>query len=550
MATTLANAEPVLLMSLFKPLVMAVALLGWARLVNLLDADLVSLSAPRELWNSVQLGAGIVAFGLWLTIPIFWVGSLVALLAIGAATGSYTFFRNNKVPISAKWTPRTILANRQEGTSQPIGVSSPTRSLVTFIDPDNHALSVPTSQDRFSMAHHTIEILLNGAIKQHAEQIHIKTNADAATVTTQIDGMIYPETSFDPSEAVAVIDYLKHCGGLDLSDRRRRASSKLKVYGNEQHRTLALTTFGTLRGLEMTIDIDPDRHAQFSLDQLGLMDSQIAQLTSALTKPNGLVLVSSPPGHGQTTTLYSLLKQHDPYIESIATLEEQVATEIEGVSHRVIWPTANALEIREHATKLLRQNHQVVMFSQLPDTGIANLITESAMETRIYLGIRQRDTFDALRQWIKTVGDAHATAETITAVIAGQLLRKLCPTCRVPYKPSSETMRKINIATDRIDRLYKHSGHTPRGLLEKPCEDCGGLGYRGRVGVFEVMVVDDEARQLIADDQLLRLRSHLRDQQKMIWLQEAALAKVTEGVTSISELTRVLDRHSLRTKKT
>ena len=129
--------------------------------------------------------------------------------------------------------------------------------------------------------------------------------------------------------------------------------------------------------------------------------------------------------------------------------------------------------------------------------------------------------------------------DALHAIISQRLVRTLCPTCRVAYKPDPEALRKMNLPSDKVSQLYKQTGQVIVRDKPQTCTDCHGIGYRGRVGVFEVMMMDDMARGLIRAGKLDQLRAHLR-KNKMLWLQEAALHRAVEGITSISEITRAL----------
>ncbi|MFG0250452.1 MAG: hypothetical protein ACF8OB_16320, partial [Phycisphaeraceae bacterium JB051] len=182
---------------------------------------------------------------------------------------------------------------------------------------------------------------------------------------------------------------------------------------------------------------------------------------------------------------------------------------------------------------------RVVMIGNLTDGDTAKLIPDHVMDMRFYVGIRQTDAFTALRAWIQAIGDKTKAANSLNAIVSQRLVRKLCQTCREPYQPDANMLRKLNFSAENIQQFYKHSGQVIVKEEPQPCPHCMGLGYFGRVGVFEVMVFDDESREMVAAGQLDKLRSHMR-KNKMYYLQEAALTRVVEGVTSISEITRVL----------
>jgi type II secretory ATPase GspE/PulE/Tfp pilus assembly ATPase PilB-like protein len=225
---------------------------------------------------------------------------------------------------------------------------------------------------------------------------------------------------------------------------------------------------------------------------------------------------------------------------SVVTLEDQTAVEIEGVDHELIPPDADGEMLANMVAAVIRRDPRVFMLSRLSDPKVAYVLSaETAQESRFYVGVPAEDTMTALRKWVKAVGDADRAGHALEAVLCQRLVRRLCPTCRVVYKPDPAALKKMNLPPERISQLYKASGHVL--VRDKPqvCPHCHGLGYRGRVGVFEVMVLDDRARSLIAEGQLEQLRAHLR-KNKMLWLQEAGLSRAVEGVTSVSEVTRAM----------
>ncbi len=538
----LAQAEPALLMSLLKPLVMVVAVLAWARMVVVFDNDMVNLDQPRPFWNGLQLASGLLGFGLWLVLPMFWSGMTAASVTIGAAASSYIYFRNGKAPIRNRWGIDRLLTPRDwPATSK---TKTGPRPHINLISGTGKLLDVPSSQDPLSGPHHRLEELLGYAFARQAQRIDIKANSKTAAVAIWIDGVAYPQVDLIPTQAVAVIDYVKHGAGLNADDRRRKLTGTLRIDTDQTGRhELAVTTCGSMRGLEMMIDIDPSQRPILGLDQLGLLPLQKSQVEAITSQRKGVVLAACPAGHGCTTLLYSLLARYDPYTTNIITIEQQPLYDIEGVNQQQIDMGASAEQLNSRVADLLKQAPQVLMAWHLINGRVARMLAETARNAPVYVGQLQEDTFTGLREWVRLIGDRQAAADALVGIFAGRLLRKLCTTCRVPYTPDPDMLRKLSLSPDRVTRLYKHSGKVRKGHRLKICPDCMGLGYRGRVGVFEVMSVDDQARRLIVEDNADALRGHLR-KQKTLWLQEAAMAKVLEGTTAISEITRVLGQQA------
>lgn len=545
MLSTLAEAEPVWLLSVVKPLILTAGVIVWARLVVWLshDADRhFGFSSWRiDAW---LLAAGVVACAMWLMITWFWLGAVAALTVGGLSTGAYTFYRNQRVSVRDRWRmPWESLADHmleQQRHQADQGAS------IVILDPKGEKLPVPMEGQPQAVGHQALEGILEYAKARQAQRIDMMTDARVARLWVTIDGVRYAQPSTDTATAVALIDYLKEHAGLDLSDRRRRLSGRLQIEtAQQQQHTLGVTTFGSIKGLSMAIEIDPESRTQWDYQQLGLHQGQSRQLESALTHRKGVVLVSGPPGHGQTTTMYSLLRRHDPYTQSIITLEERLATDIEGFNHYQFRPGTDTADATRMVEARLRESPDVFMLSLVDTPGIAQALAHSGREAWVYAGMQQLDTFATLRQWLALVHDGPLAAKALSAIVNQRLIRKLCPACRVAYNPDPQVLHKLNLSVGLVGKLYKHSGQVNVGGKAKPCPDCFGIGYRGLVGVFEVMVLDDEARRFVASDQLTQLRTHLR-KQKMLWLQEAALNKAVEGVSSIAEITRVLGQESDR----
>lgn len=543
MTAALAAAEPLILMSILKPLLMAVVVIGWAWVVSQLDKDALYYYLPRLLWNGIQIGVGVVAVVLWLCVPYFWLGLLIAVMLLAGGIMGYVIFRNDRVPAKGRWTLSwQSVSGRWDQVQQN---QAQRRATVTLLGPKGERLDVPMGEDPKAKAHATFEDVVNFAIPRGADRVDIMADAKRGAISVQIDGVRYPQADIDPASIVALIDYLKEHAGLDVNERRRRLAGHLRIdTADAGEHALALTTFGSTRGLSMTVEFDPESRTWHGYDQIGLLPAQKEQLENVLDEQaHRVAIVACPPQQGLTTTLYSIVQRHDPYTQSVMTLEQNIAFEVIGFNHHMIKPGIEAVELVKRVEAMLRQDPQVMMITELTEPGLAKVVAKSADEQRFYVGMHQQDTFAAMKAWVKMVGDPQPAAEALAAVVSLRLVRRLCTTCRVPYKPNPEVARKLNLPKEKAGEFYKHSGQVVVRNETKPCPDCLGLGYRGRIGVYEVMPMDGQARELLATGQLDPLRAHLR-QHQALWLQEAALAKVVEGETSISEITRVFGKET------
>ncbi|MCE9591581.1 MAG: Flp pilus assembly complex ATPase component TadA [Planctomycetes bacterium] len=530
----LAGAQPVFLLSVYKPILFTAAVICWGRLIISLDRDLRINFLPREPWNLAQVGAGVAAFLIWLILP-FWLGLPLAALIVGGAFIGYAAWRNPRVEEHRRWSfSLSGLTNPLNKVQQ---ARAQHRAVVQVLDVDGKPVQVPPLDAPEYAGHVAIENVLEYALSCQGERFDLATDGQQTAVTVQIDGVKYPQAPLDARVGLSMIDYLKGSAGMDVKDRRRKQTGRVTVLVAEERHTLSLSTQGSTRGLSLTAELNAAGRRKIEFDKLGLLASQKQQLLPALDEPGRVVLVVAPPGQGATTTLYALMSRHDAYTQNLVTLEDQIEHELEGVNQELLDPAWTTEEINQKIkTQVLREAYAMVL-SRVADASTAAAVAEYAKTTRFYIGVRQDDGLTALRGWIKAVGDPQKAAGSLAAVVSQRLVRRLCTNCRVAYKPDPEALRRLNLPPDKVSHFYKHSGQIMVRDKTQTCPLCRGLGYRGRVAVFETMVLDDEARALAASGQFDQLRALLR-RQKLIMLQEAALMKVVAGETSIGEVSQ------------
>lgn len=537
------QSEPLMLMSVFKIVLVLIVLGPWAWLVGRLDKDAGYYFLKQKEWAMAHIGAGVVGFSVMLLVPIFIAGFLLGLLILAGEVALYVLARNKEVPEKDRWSGMDIIKNVQAEREQKATEKAMTAAEIKLLDKDGALLEIPHGTDPRTPAFELFQNMLVFAVPRGSDQLEMTVDAEKAVFFARIDGIRYPQEAPDKALCVQLIDFMKENAGMDMADRRRKQSGKMtvEVEGYGTHK-LALTTAGSTRALQLIVEIDPDGRLNIPIKKLGMTSAQ-AKGVKALTEENSRVVIFSSPAHtGTTTTMYSLLQDHDPYTASVMTFEKQVAFDVEGVNHQLFPEGASNEQIVSEFASLLRSDPNVVMVSQVISTDMAQMIAKQAEDTRFYLPLPAQDTISALKVWLKIVGDRKLAASSLSAIISQRLVRKLCPTCRAPYQPDAVAMKKLNMTGGGDSTLYKASGKVVVKEEESICPNCHGLGYKGRVGVYEVMLLDQEARSLIASGEGERLKSHLR-KQHMVYLQEAALAKVVEGVSDIKEVTRVLAEH-------
>jgi type II secretory ATPase GspE/PulE/Tfp pilus assembly ATPase PilB-like protein len=533
--------EVVWLMSIVKPILFVILIGIWGWVAGFFDKDLMKYFFPRQLWNGAQVGAAALSAFLIIFIPIFWIGFPLGVAIIFGTLYAYVHFRNARVPEKAKWDVLILWKQFQEKLSNVKREQNLRAATVRIIQGGKP--QVPPAPDHpLFAAHNALEIAMEFAIQRKAYCVELTVEPSQASINVQIDGIKYMQPPVSPQTGIELAKYLKLHGNLDVNDNRKKQTGSITIdtdFAGQQ--TISITTAGSTRGMFLIMFIDVKKAMQIKFDDLGFVEQQRAQITKALEKEGGVSLVGSPPGNGQTTTMYSMIGRHDPYTTTIFTLEDEVLFDLEGVVHTKVDLGGDIAGVTSKLKQQMLRETQIVMLSRIPDNSIGAMIASYSHQTRFYIGMQADDSFGMIKQYCKLVGDQEAAAKSLSVIICQRLVRKLCTTCRISYQPDADALRKLNLPANKVNQLYKHSGQVIVGNKPIICPDCMGLGYRGRVGVYEVVVIDDEARALIISNQFEQLRAHVR-KNKTMWLQEAALTKAVEGVTSIAEITRALSK--------
>jgi general secretion pathway protein E len=327
-----------------------------------------------------------------------------------------------------------------------------------------------------------------------------------------------------------------------VTDRRRRQTGEFKARGPSGESVLTVITAGSSTGQTIRIEIDREKRLHKPFDGLGLLAPQIEALRT-IEPPHerhGIVLIGAPSGHGLSTTAYSFLARHDAYTSNVKTLEREVQVWLDGVD-QIQWdPTNPDVDYAINLQSILRRDPDIVLTAEILDNETAKVAAEPGIKgPLIYVQQPLPTITDQIRDWVKKVGDVKEATRGLRLVTNQRLLRSLCPNCRQPYQPTPEQIKKLNLPAKKVTQLYRAGGKVQVKNRIEDCPVCGGNGYLSQTAVFEMMVVDEEGRKLLATGDLKAALAHAR-RNKMIYLQEAALSKVISGETDLDEVVRVL----------
>ncbi len=528
--------------SVVKCVVVALILLGWAKGLTFIDKDAKVARLPREMLNSVFLAVGLIGFAALFLMPTFAVGFSILLLAVLGTFGGYVGLRAKKVGLAdLKQSLAASFAKKKTAEEEEAGAEGE----VQVMGKGGVVLAVPSEQDPYRPAYEATQTLLSDVMRKNADRVDLRPAEGQAAVQITVDGVAYTGAPIDLAVSQAAITYLKMAAGLDVNDRRKPQTGVFKSRLDGKRHELEITTMGSTSGESLRLVLNPKKRFERSLSEIEMHPAQLEVVKKVITEPGGIVLVATPKGQGLTSLTYAILRSHDAFLTHIQTLERFAEIDLEGITQTKMAPNASPAEELKQVEWLISQQIDIIMIDQLTNPQSARELVSyvaSSPDKRIYIGMRAGNTFDAIKQWRKLVGDDAHAVKTLRMVIAGRLMRKLCIACKVAIQPDPETLRKLNLDPQRITKLFierKEPMKTDKGVVV-PCEYCQELRFKGRIGVFEIFDIDDDARQaILSGGTETQLKASFR-KQRARFMQEMALMQVEAGETSVQEVLRAM----------
>ena len=525
----------------FKLIPIVLVSLGWLRLMTWADKDTHNAHLPRELINGINLGAWALSIFVMFLLPNFWAAIAVFLFFFFASVGYYLIWRNQTVGLADL---KTEIKNAFSSIGRKKAKEQvATEGAVVLIDKSGQAMLPPIDEDPARPAFDAVQSLLQGPLKLKAQRIDLRPVEGGAVQRYSVDGVTFEGKSFQKDVAAAAIELTKTLAGLDIADKRKPQNGKMKV-GTEQGKLeLDVYTAGSTAGEMMRLQVDFKKQFNHTVDTLGMLKDQYDLLLDTIADPGGVVLLTAPENQGLTNLCYAILRKHDAFLSHIQTLERDPQGDLEGVRHNTIAASAPPAEESKQIEWLVSQEPDVIYIDRIDDPRTAIDLAKYAKNgKRAYVAMRAPTTFDALAQWRKLVGDDELAMSSLKLVIAERLVRVLCSACKIAYTPDPDALKKMNMAADRVDKLYqarKEPMRDPKGN-EIICTFCHGLAYLGRSGVFEMFKIDDDVTKAVLSGGTVNQLKALFRKQRQRYLQESALARVELGDTSVEEVLRVL----------
>jgi type II secretory ATPase GspE/PulE/Tfp pilus assembly ATPase PilB-like protein len=521
---------------LVKALVLVVLLAPWLHVAPWVHRDASRLTSSPGVWNGVVLGAGAVGVVVWLVMPYYVIGALVYVVLAAGGLGAYVAYRDSHVDEEHKVLSTAHLLSALKRERRELELLT----KVTIYDSDEHVIFPPDmseASEEEMATYNLVQELLHDIVWRRASQVDITPVGQGTRVLYVIDGVATERPALTLAQSEAVAQYLKPYAGMDAEERRRPQTGSISVDLGGSRADMEVATAGTTGGQRLQFRIIQEV-VRTRLEELGMPEDLQPRLRAVAEADNGLFLVSGRRGSGVTSTLYSILRLHDAYMNHVVSLEASPAIDLENVTQQ---PYDDDSKVARILAAILKRGADVLMVDNCPDAQTADLIVQAAAKKPVMLGIQATDSFVALAKWVRVCGDAAGAVASLRGVLCQMLLRKICPSCREAYRPDPKRLAKLNLATAKIDVFYRPPTEPQVDKKGQPvvCQVCQGSGYRGRTAAFELLELNDEIRQLIAGGAAVaQIRSACR-KNRMLYLQEQALRKVIQGETSIQEVIRI-----------
>jgi general secretion pathway protein E len=378
-----------------------------------------------------------------------------------------------------------------------------------------------------------VNSLLQHAVKERASDVHLEPFETEVRVRFRIDDVLYePIKPLPRSLQASIVSRIKIMGGLNIAERRlpQDGRIRLKIAGRDYD--VRLSTLPVTHGERVVLRLLPRTTEMTDLERIGFGEQQMSAIQKLITRPNGIILVTGPTGSGKTTTLYAALAAINSTDKNIVTLDDPVEIQLKGVGQIEISPKIG-LTFASGLRSILRQDPNVILIGEIRDLETAEIAIQASLTGHlVFSTLHTNDAPSAITRLVDMGVEPFLVGSSLVAVLAQRLVRVLCKKCREAYAATPEELKEIGVRPpERQVKVYRGKG----------CADCNFTGYRGRVGIFELMLIDDDLRSLVSQNIDSKTIKQAAIRKGMRTLRGDGALKVLQGITSSAEVLRATE---------
>ncbi|MFC1595124.1 GspE/PulE family protein [Patescibacteria group bacterium] len=398
-------------------------------------------------------------------------------------------------------------------------------------------------EERDELTVKMVDILMQYGHQNKASDIHVEPYEKKIVVRFRIDGVMHDVLELPKELSDLILTRIKILAKMRTDEHRAAQDGKFRFAINEEQVDVRVSIVPVIEGENVVMRILSSKSRQFSLSDLGLSDNALKKVKNAIKHPHGMILVTGPTGSGKTTTVYAVLKILNKREVHISTIEDPVEYDIEGISQIQVNTKTN-LTFAKGLRAIVRQDPDIILVGEIRDEETSGIAINSAMTGHLVLStLHANDAATTLPRLLDMGIEPFLIASTINVVIAQRLVRKTCASCRVSYQPTSDDIKMIE-SDAIIKNAFIRLGHKniKKALIfkGKGCKTCGNTGYIGRIGIFEVLVMAENIKDLIikraSSDEIMKIAK----KNNMTTMLEDGVEKVLNGATTLEEVLRVI----------
>ena len=453
-------------------------------------------------------------------------------------------FRSSKevVPVVASQTSIVALLNKfpseaaeAEETYESLTGAVPEGEVVAVGDAEETVDAAKLAKDtKLAPVIRLVNLVLSGAAKAGASDIHVEPKERTLLIRQRVDGLLHDVFRIPKHLQDATISRLKIISGMDISDRRRPQDGRSQLRFDGKRIDLRVSTLPTQYGEKVVIRLLDQKRVQMTMDQLDLTAENLRVLQSMLLRPQGMILVTGPTGSGKSSTLYTSLNSVKSATNNIITIEDPIEYQLDGVNQVQI-NTKAGVTFAGGLRSILRQDPNIIFVGEIRDQETADIALQAAQTGHLLLSTLHTNDAPATVTRLFDLGvEPFLVSSALIGILAQRLVRRMCLICAVPQVPSAEVVEKLG-GPDRL----------PSGanwLAGRGCEKCEQSGFKGRLAIHELLVVNDELRELIsrrAPEHEIRRAARTGGMRTLI---EDGIGKAAQGLTTLEAVLKVVKR--------
>lgn len=375
--------------------------------------------------------------------------------------------------------------------------------------------------------------ILFRALQLRASDIHVHPYESKIQIRYRIDGILYDTLSLNRNVLSLVISRIKVMAGMDIAERRMPQDGRCSVRLGQREVDLRVSTVPTSYGERAVLRILDKSTALYGLDELGLWKEDLERFDSLLTKTHGVIFVTGPTGSGKSTTLYACLQRINSAEKNIMTIEDPIEYQLESISQMQV-AAKKGMNFANTLRHVLRQDPDVIMVGEVRDVETAKMAIQSSLTGHlVFSTLHTNDSAGSITRLLDFGVEPYLVSSSLIAVLAQRLVRRICPDCRQRYRPTERELRQLGLL-ETSNQESEHEFYNGAG-----CDRCFQTGYRGRTGVYELMLIDEEIQDLIYKTETAGAIKRVALNRGLQTLRMDGARKVLAGITTISEVMRV-----------